>query len=192
MATAILTSKNGRRQCAKAKIFSAFIFSNTLFLIGILAHIILFAIIYGIEGFNTSIQIGGYFRESLLELNYLSFSIYCTLMSLLGVNIVIAITVLISSFCKTNFSSITIILILFFLPNQANFSVEVIQNSVSRNILGLCPINMMNATYISGCNTISLLNTEIYFGVFSFIISIIAIASFKIVTCKYFSSKKNP
>ena len=178
----IRTTPKGRNIDTKAKIIASLIVAN----IGVTFFIVLLSVAYyiffGIEGWDTSIQVGvvNYFINSPLNINYLTLSVEEIILNIVVVNCVSIGSLLISYITKNNYVSIIICLALFFFPNMPILT-RLGSTSSAGRILAFFPYHAVNAQMISGCRPIKIHGFQIqmfpilvmYYIIISIVMSII-------------------
>lgn len=107
---AILTAKYGKTLAVKAKLAASFLFSFLLFLALVAVNGILFLAVYGIEGWDTSVQVDfmKWNWEIPYEMNYGQMAGYAVLMWLVSCLLLTGITLLISVCCHTSFAAVVL------------------------------------------------------------------------------------
>ncbi|MEG0578028.1 MAG: hypothetical protein RR500_09240 [Bacilli bacterium] len=137
----ILTTKYGKGKIITAKLLSAFIFTTSVFALFALLNFALHALIYGLDGYNASIQLYGWNYQSPYNMTFLQLYLYTLGFSFVGLLFMTAITLFISSKAKSPFITVIIALSILYIPkidlSRVSYSVN--------NLLELFPINIMNA-----------------------------------------------
>lgn len=95
------------------------ILTNIAFVVVTFVRVIGFLIRYGVDGAETSIQIGksGYFYKSQIPMNYMELSIHYILLSLLCVNMILLIVLIVSLKSKGMIQALIVSLVLLYIFN---------------------------------------------------------------------------
>jgi len=161
MSSVLLTTKNGKIKSAKAKILIAFIITNITFLVVTGLQALLYYIRYGIEGYDTSIQVGlyNYFNLSALSFNYLDLSLNTLFLNLLGINMILLIIIGVSIKSYNSIQSLLISVLLCY-----SFSPELISrifsNMTAFYVISLHPINSLDTKNIACLDYVDFLGRE--------------------------------
>ncbi len=104
----ILTARYGKTLEVKAKLAASFLFSSLLCLAVIAVNYILFFMVYGTEGGDTSVQVDFTKRnwEIPYEMDYMQLAGYCVLIWLMASLLLTGITLVVSAFCNTSFTAV--------------------------------------------------------------------------------------
>lgn len=139
-AQVILSSKHGRSKIFTAKIISAFLISTVMFAVFIGIYVLIFAVVYGLEGSRSSIQSLNLLSVYDLTLGEAFFT--AVLISYAAFIFVIFFTLTISVMCKSNFTSVLLALAFYFIPIFLNYSKS---SKLFNYIVDLFPIKALNA-----------------------------------------------
>lgn len=106
----VLAAKYGKTLAVRAKVSAAFLFSILLWAVVVAANGSLFLAVYGMEGWDTSVQVDffGWYREIPYEMNYAQLVGYAVLMWLVACLLLTGITLVISACCKTAFAAVVL------------------------------------------------------------------------------------
>lgn len=115
---AILTAKYGKTLAVQAKLAASFLFSFLLFAAVMAVNGILFLTTYGIEGWDTSVQVDFMKRnwEIPYEMNYGQLTGYAVLMWLVACLLLTGITLLVSACCNTSFAAVILAAACYVVP----------------------------------------------------------------------------
>ena len=115
---AILTAKYGKTLAVKAKVAASFLFSFLLVLAIVAVNSILFLATYGIEGWDTSVQVDfmKWNWEIPYEMNYGQLAGYSVLMWLVACLLLTGMTLLISVRCNTSFAAVILASACYVIP----------------------------------------------------------------------------
>ncbi|MCI5587900.1 MAG: ABC transporter permease subunit [Lachnospiraceae bacterium] len=96
----LLSTKNGRRKCTRAKVAAAFLVTNVMYLLVIALGLPpIFILTKGI-GADTSIQMTPWLMSSQLNINYLTMLLHAVFMSFIAINVILLITLCVSFLAK--------------------------------------------------------------------------------------------
>lgn len=139
----LFTTKNGRRKMNAIKICIGFIISIAIFIFFQGINYLFFSNSFDISGGISSIQTNLSMKlfEFSLPWNHWITLLFIIVLQLLGILLTTGITLTISSFCKTSLSSVSVSLLIFFLPY---FSKKVVRT----DFFNIFPINFSNSTTI--------------------------------------------
>ena len=137
----ILTTRYGKNKVIVAKLISSFIFTLAVYLFFVTVNFILHAAIYGLDGGNANIQLHSWYYQSPYHFTFLKLNLFSMGLSLIGLVFIAAITLFISSKTKNPFITVILSTAVLYIPK-----IDVSEISYTAHILlGLFPINMMNA-----------------------------------------------
>lgn len=155
----ILTTRYGKTKCAKAKIIASILFSFGVLFLLLLLNGSLFLATYGIEGWETSVQIDylGFFWDIPYEMNYAQLSGYSVLLWFVSFMLLTGIILILSVFSQSSFVSLVIASACYVVPVWIHKIMPVWFNAVMP-ILQLTIIGILNIKPIHafGCNIMPL------------------------------------
>lgn len=165
----ILSSKYGKNQTIVAKILSAFIITTAIFIFSMLVFMFINFGVYGVGGFNASIQMLSFY--TFYKLTILQVFKYGLILNYIVILSVMSIIIFISSLFKKSFNVLIISSLWTFLPFFMRFHVRFL-----KYILDLLPYNALDTLYIfSMYNVYSFGKINILLPVLIFIFSILII-----------------
>lgn len=138
----VLTAKYGKNKLITAKILSAFTFTTVLYLFFAVLNSILYAVVYGLRGYNCNIQINGLYYESPYSMTFLQFYIIVLCLGFVGLLFMTGITLLISSRGKNPFISVVTAAAILYIPAVDVSSISLLADK----LLMLFPFNVMNSS----------------------------------------------
>ncbi|MDP4152026.1 MAG: hypothetical protein Q8865_01105 [Bacillota bacterium] len=137
----ILTTKYGKSKLIKAKIITAYIVSTSILFIFAVTLFIAYYFIYGFTGSKCNIQLSTIYLTSAFNLNFLGLWGLVFLYGFIGISVMTAITLLVSSKSNSPFYALSIALIIFFVPwiDISKISILI------EKLFMLFPINLVDA-----------------------------------------------
>ena len=163
MSAIVHTTQNGRIKCARAKILVSVIITNIAFMIVTFLRVSEFLIRYGMDGHETSIQIGkfGYFYKSQIPMNYLELSIHYILLSLLCGNMILLIVLIVSLKSKGMMQALIVSFALLYIFNPTAIY-AMTKSDKLLYLISLFPINVLKITsVISDFDSISIFGYQL-------------------------------
>ena len=162
MASIIFTSPKGRREDVRAKIAAALILTNLCAVLFIVVESVMHLAFFGVEGWNTSIQIGwpGFFRSSPVAMNFLEAVIQGIILTILVYNCMAMLTLLISYFSKNTVTAMILSIVIFLLPSLPFFTAAE-PDSMFGRILVLLPFHALNMQFVTYYRPITLFGAKI-------------------------------
>lgn len=146
----LLTTKNGRKKCTRAKILAGFIFMNMAWILLAAVLLIFGFLIFGLEGYDTSIQIGWayYNYESVLPFSYIKLLIHIFLIDFLTFNSILCVVILISFRSRNSFTATCIgLAILYVMRTDAVGAF--FDNPILNRVVSLTPANVLDGEYLA-------------------------------------------
>ncbi|MBD5480908.1 MAG: hypothetical protein HDR15_00025 [Lachnospiraceae bacterium] len=146
----LLTTKNGRKKCTRSKILASFFLMNIAWIL--LAAVLLIAgfFIFGLEGYDTSIQIGWayYNYESVLPFSYMKLLLHIFLIDFLTFNSILFIVILISFRSKSPFTATCIGLAILYIVRTDAIG-AFFDNNILDHVMSLTPANVLDGEYLA-------------------------------------------
>lgn len=140
----MLSARYGRKQCTKAKVLLAFLVTNIMFLlVALISSIKMFLLTQG-RGWNTSIQLSSWFRDSQVDTNYGILWLNTLFLSFLAINTILFITLSVSFLAKSPTVAMCISLGVLFLLRPDVVEVLVADREIAAKIVSLTPYNIIN------------------------------------------------
>ena len=137
----ILTSKLGKSKLIVAKLLSSFLFTTAVYLFFAALNLGLYAAVYGLSGSKSPIQLEFFYSQSPYSLTFLEFYLSILGLSYIGLILLTAVTLLISSKGKSPFICVILSALVLYLP-----LIDLRETSYfAYKIMSLFPVNMMNA-----------------------------------------------
>lgn len=135
----ILCTRYGRSRVIGAKLKASLIVTTGLFTAGVLFFTVLMLAIYGLYGWNSSLQIIQF--RAPFPLTILETYLFSVLLGYLACLMVMAITLALSSRMKTPFAAIIVSSLVLFLPLFIPYSKD---SRLFNHAINLFPVKMMN------------------------------------------------
>lgn len=137
----ILTSKLGKSKLIVAKLLSSFLFTTAVYLFFAALNLGLYAAVYGLSGSKSPIQLEFFYSQSPYSLTFLEFYLSILGLSYIGLILLTAVTLSISSKGKSPFICVILSALVLYLP-----LIDLRETSYfAYKIMSLFPVNMMNA-----------------------------------------------
>lgn len=138
----ILTTRHGKKQLIVAKLLSAFLFTTALYLIFTVLNFSLVAMVYGLDGSNSHIQLESWYSQSPYNMTFLDFYLVILGVTFIGLIFMTVLTLFISSKVRSPFIGVILSALLLYLP-----SINLAETSdLADKILSLFPYNIMNVS----------------------------------------------
>ncbi len=162
MSEVLLSTKNGRRACTKAKIIVAVGVSNLLY-VGILliSLIPFFLITHGI-GSDTSIQLTPWLMTSKVDMNYKQLLIHTIIIGFLEVNVLVILTLCASIICRNPMTAMCVSLGILFVWRPDIMATH-ISNNVINAVTALTPYNIVDTVNLVKQDLISVFGIQASF-----------------------------
>ena len=141
----LLSTKNGRKKCTRAKVLAAFFITNTLYLFMLIIFLLPLFILTKGAGWDTSIQMVKWLKYSTLDMNNLDLLLHIIFMSFMAINVILIITLLASFMSKSPMVAMCISLgVLFFW--RPDIIMAHVENDIVARITSLTPLNVIEVT----------------------------------------------
>lgn len=150
MSAIMHTTQYGKIKSARAKILVSVILTNIAFVVVTFVRVIGFLIRYGMDGSETSIQIGksGYFYKSQIPMHYLELSIHYILLSLVCVNMILLIVLIVSLKSKGMIQALIVSVVLLYIFNPTAIYTMTKSDKLF-DLFSLFPINVLKITSVT-------------------------------------------
>lgn len=170
----LLSTKYGRTKMIRSKLIAGILLTIGVFWLIQVITFFIFSCYYGLSGWNVSIQANFDWKLFDFPIMWNNLQVYCFIVVLYGVALlfIASMTMLVSSFCSSPFSTLAISLGLFFLPQ---ILMKVFLTGLPNRLLYLFPVNNVKITKI-----LSLMSQEGGFFFQSFFANIVLILSLMI------------
>ncbi|GEM_PF-4261961 len=144
MVLVVLPTVNGKTKLASSKIKASFIFTGIAYVVFNLVFSILLLSFYGIDGWNSQIQISSKYWLSIYNLKFYEAYIMAIIIGLSSCLFMVTLTLLVSNIFKRAFLTIGSITALLLLPIAVNTERL---TKIPNNLLELLPIKAIDFTY---------------------------------------------
>lgn len=157
----LLSTKNGRKKCGKAKLRMAFVVTNIFLAVIVLIPLIHTLFMVKGEGWDTSIQMVSWIMDSKLDLNNLWMFIHVVFLAFLSINFMVIMTLVIS--LKVRNSAIAMCISLGILYVLRNDMINVIfnENKIVSHIVSVTPINVFEGLHMAGLEPVKVAGVTI-------------------------------
>lgn len=145
----LLCTKRGREQCVRAKVAGAFLLTNALWIFALVPTGILYFIRYRGIGWDTSIQMTLWLKDSQLQMNYGTLFIHMVFLSLIVINVILLFTLIVSYHVKNPMTAMCIVLGALFFLRPDMMSVILSDNAVADRITALTPVNVLDTVNLA-------------------------------------------
>ncbi|MCI9079532.1 MAG: hypothetical protein HFH68_11535 [Lachnospiraceae bacterium] len=173
----MLSTKNGRSKCSKAKLKMAFIVTNVLFFIIVLITLINTLLMIRGQGWNSSIQLYIWLMDSKLDINNLWMFIHAVFLAFLSVNFIVLVILLISLKVKNPAISMCISFgILYALRNDL-MNVIFDDNNIISHIVSITPVNIFEGLHMAGLEPVKVAGITVQWLYMAEILYIILLAA---------------
>ena len=140
----MLSARYGRKQCTKAKVLLAFLVTNIMFfLVALLSSIKMFLLTQG-RGWNTSIQLSSWLRDSQVDISYGILWLHTLFLSFLAINVILFITLSVSFLAKSPTVAMCISLGVLFLLRPDVVQVLIADKEMAGKVISLTPYNIIS------------------------------------------------
>lgn len=194
MQEVLLSTKNGRRKCTRAKVAVAVLVTNSICLLALVLMLgPVFLLTKGI-GWDTSVQMASSLRTVQIDVNYLTLVFHVCFLSVMAVNVVLLLTLLVSFLSNSPVVAmcITLIILLVLRPDMVGAHIG---NVVMNRIVSLSPLNVVKITNLVDQEPIQLGSIKIHClaiaeVIYPLILVMMGIILFRVVTRhqKYYAS----
>lgn len=167
----ILSSKMGRKQMIKSKIVAALCFVTLLYVVAMLLFYGTTFFIYGIEGANVSIQVGGKLAtaSSIMQMNQFQLTTTLIIFGYISTIFVTMITLTISEFAKSSFkTTITLIISVYCIYVACEMS----ESGILSQVLMIFPFSLTSIKIFQDYHFILFENTYLYVPLIALLIDI--------------------
>ncbi len=146
----LLSTKNGRKECGKAKLRMGFIVTNIFLAVIVFVPLIHILFMVKGKGWDTSIQMFQWLMDSKLDLNNLWMFIHTIFFAFLSINFIVIMTFII--LLKTRNSAIAMCISLGILYVFRNDIINTIfyENKIASYIVSITPINVLEGLHMAG------------------------------------------
>ncbi|MCH5267197.1 MAG: ABC transporter permease subunit [Lachnospiraceae bacterium] len=139
----LLSTRRGRRECTRAKVAAAFLITNILYLLLIFLAILPVILLTGGRGWDTSIQMTPWMRDSLLDMNYGEAYLHTFYLGFIAVNVILLITLSASFLVKSPVVAMCVSLGVLFVWRPDAIAVHV-GTKIANRITAMTPLNVIN------------------------------------------------
>jgi hypothetical protein len=140
----MLSARNGRKKCTKAKVLLAFLVANSMFLV--ITYIALFRMLFITQGrgWKTNIQLSVWLMESPLDMSYSVLWLHTLFLSFLAINTILLITLSVSFLAKSPVTAMCISLAILFILRPDVMDIYISDVEIAHKIISLTPCNIIN------------------------------------------------
>lgn len=156
----LLSSKRGRRECTKAKVASAFLITNMLYLLVALLTILPLLVMTGGRGWDSSIQMTPWMMDSRLDMNYGEMYLHTFYLGFVAVNVILLITLSASFLAKSPTVAMCVSLGILFVWRPDTMKVYLGSEIVNR-ITAMTPLNVINTMNLAQQAPISITGMQV-------------------------------
>ncbi|MGI6071150.1 MAG: ABC transporter permease subunit [Blautia sp.] len=166
----ILTSRYGRKRVAAVKVLAGILAAAVIYLLYLLCVFLRMFFSYGLEGWDTSIQVSslGVYTDAALPINYLQAFLLEFALWMMGMLMVAATTMIVSVWSRSSFIAVVAAVTLYFFP-------AIIAAGIPAWLLCLTPIGMLSATVLL-LDPVRIGTVALPSQCFSFLVGIVVIA----------------
>lgn len=140
----MLSAKNGRKKCTKAKVLLAFLVTNGMYLVVVLITLLKLFLFTGGKGWNTSIQLVLWLSRSPLDRSFGVLWLHTLFLSFLAINVILLITLSVSFLANSPVTAMCISLGILFLFRFEAIEIYLGGVEVLNEIISLMPFNIIN------------------------------------------------
>lgn len=140
----MLSAKNGRKKCTKAKVLLAFLVTNGMFLLVTFVTFLKLILLTQGKGWNTSIQMAVWLSGSPLDMNFGVLWLHTLFLSFLAINAILLITLSVSFLANSPVTAMCISLGILFLLRPDVIEIYLGGVEVLNKIISLTPYNIIN------------------------------------------------
>ncbi len=156
----LLSTKNGRKRCSKAKLKLAFIVTNIFYFVIILIPIADMLVITKGAGWKTSVQIMTWLSGCSNDINNLGVLVHTLFLSFLSINMIVLITLLISFLSRSPVISICVSLgVLYALRQDIIYGLS--GGGITNYIVSLTPVNVLDTIYLTSFRPVRLFGVTV-------------------------------
>lgn len=158
----LLSTKNGRKTCTKAKIIVAVGVSNLLYILILLISLIPFFLITHGIGSDTSIQMTPWLMASKVDMNYKRLLIHTIIIGFLEINVLVILTLCASIICKNPMTAMCVCLGILFVWRPDIMATH-INNIIVNVITALTPYNIVDTVNLVKQDLVSVFGIQMSF-----------------------------
>ncbi len=162
MSEILLSTKNGRKTCTKAKIIIAVVVSNLLYISILLISLIPFFLVTHGVGSDTSIQMTPWLMASKVDMSYRQLLIHTIIIGFLEINVLIVLTLCASIICKSPMTAMCVSLGILFVWRPDIMAIH-ISNVVVNAITALTPYNIVDTVNLVKQDLVSVFGIQMSF-----------------------------
>lgn len=168
----ILSSKYGRKKSVIARIKSAFILTNSLYLLTTFVCICTLYIMTKWAGADTSIQMAKWLWGSTLNMSWSVLLAHTILIGFMGVNFILLITLIIGYLANSPMvaASISIAVLFFVQPDIVNVTLS---NDIVSSVVAVLPLNIFDTNNLAARISITFFGYELQYLYFSEILYVV-------------------
>ncbi len=156
----LLSTKNGRKRCSKAKLKLAFIVTNIFYFVVILIPITDMLVMTRGSGWKTSVQIMTWLSGCSNDINNLGVLVHTLFLSFLSINMIVLITLLISFLSRSPVISICVSLgVLYALRQDIIYGLS--GGGIANYIVSLTPVNVLDTIYLTSFRPVRLFGVRV-------------------------------
>lgn len=146
----LLSTKNGRKECGKAKLKIAFIVTNVFFIIIVFIPLIhMLFMVKGI-GWDSSIQMLNWLMDSKLDINNLFMFMHTVFLAFLSINFSVLVTLVISLKVRNPAIAMCISLGILYAIRNDIINIIFYENKIASYIVSVTPVNVLDGLHIAG------------------------------------------
>lgn len=185
----LLSTRNGRKRCSKAKLKLAFIVTNIFYFVVILIPITDMLVMTRGAGWKTSIQVNIWLSSCSNNINNLGVLVHTLFLSFLSINMVVLITLLISFLSKSPVISMCVSLgILYVLRQDIIYGLS--GGGLANYIVSFTPVNVLDVEYLIHLNTVRLFGFTVQWLYIVEVVYVIVLAVLAVVFYKTMSKNQ--
>ncbi|RKI29918.1 hypothetical protein D7V82_04950 [bacterium 1xD8-6] len=140
----MLSAKNGRKKCTKAKVILAFLVTNSMLFVVALITSLKLLLFTGGRGWNTSIQLAFWLSDSPLDMSFGVLWLHTLFLSFLAINMILLITLSVSFLANSPVTAMCVSLGILFLLRPDVIEIYLGGVEALNKIISLTPYNIIN------------------------------------------------
>ena len=140
----MLSAKNGRKKCTKAKVILAFLVRNSMLCVVALITSLKLLLFTGGRGWNTSIQLAFWLSDSPLDMSFGVLWLHTLFLSFLAINMILLITLSVSFLANSPVTAMCVSLGILFLLRPDVIEIYLGGVEALNKIISLTPYNIIN------------------------------------------------
>ena len=156
----LLSTRRGRRECTRAKVAAAFLVTNILYLLLVFMAILPVLLSTGGRGWDSSIQMTSWMRDSQLDMNYGEAYLHTFYMGFIAVNVILLITLSASFLAKSPVVAMCVSLGVLYVWRPDLIGAYVDAKIVNR-ITAMTPLNVIDTMKLAQQTPVTIAGTQV-------------------------------